>query len=237
MNLLLLSPADFITPDTVRLVDRRHLHLRNVLRIRPGQSLRVGIVGGATGNGTVIDHDADQSIVQVSLTDPPPPPLAVTLLLALPRPKALRRILQGVTAMGVKRIVLFNSSRVDKSYWQSPFLSPAAIADQLHLGLEQARDTLFPEVLLRQRFRPFIEDELPALVAGTRCLIAHPEGGAPCPVALAEPVTLAIGPEGGFIPFELELFNTRGFSPIHLGPRPLRVETIIPALLGRLQRA
>lgn len=234
MNLLLLSPADFFTPDTVRLDDRRHRHLREVLRVDPGQPLRIGLLGGAVGTGTVVAHDARQTVLRVQLTTPPPPPPSLTLLLALPRPKVLRRIVQGVTAIGIKRLVLFNGARVDKSYWQSPFLAPQALHEQLLLGLEQGRDTHLPEVLLRPRLRPFIEDELAALAGDSLCLLAHPEGAAPCPIAPARDITLAIGPEGGFVPFEVELFSRLGFSPVHLGVRPLRVETAVPALLGRL---
>ncbi|TLM67112.1 MAG: 16S rRNA (uracil(1498)-N(3))-methyltransferase, partial [Deltaproteobacteria bacterium] len=161
-------------------------------------------------------------------------PSPVTLLLALPRPKALRRVLQGVTAVGIKTIVLLNTARVDKSYWQSPLLHPDALRDELLLGLEQGRDTALPQVLLRPRFRPFVEDELPALAAGRRCLVAHPDGAEPCPCNVAGPLVLAVGPEGGFVPFEVDLLSRQGFEPVHLGPRPLRVEGAVPALLGRL---
>jgi RsmE family RNA methyltransferase len=89
-------------------------------------------------------------------------------------------------------------------------------------------------VLLRPRFRPFVEDELSGLTAGSLCLVAHPDSAQPCPGNLAGPFTLAIGPEGGFIPFEIDLLSRQGFRPVHLGPRPLRVETAVPALLGRL---
>ena len=161
-------------------------------------------------------------------------PLAVTLLLALPRPKALRRLLQGITAFGIKRVILLNTARVDKSYWSSPLLTTAAIREQLLLGLEQARDTRLPEVLLRPRFRPFVEDELRQLTGDSLCLVAHPGSDRPCPCAVSQPVTLAIGAEGGFIPFEVDLLQAQGFLPVQLGIRPLRVESAVPALLGRL---
>ena len=234
MNLLLLAPEDFLTPDRVRISGRRHRHLLEILRIGPGQSLRAGLLNGKLGSAQIVAQTPEQTTLRVALTVPPPAPAPLSLLLALPRPKAFRRLLQGVTAFGIKRIVLLNTARVDKSYWQSPFLAQGALREQLLLGLEQARDTLLPEVLLCPRFRPFVEDGLPQLAADSLRLLAHPASVLPCPGAVAGAVTLAIGPEGGFVPFEVELLTAQGFETVHLGARPLRVETAVPALLGRL---
>ncbi|NJC87802.1 MAG: 16S rRNA (uracil(1498)-N(3))-methyltransferase [Desulfuromonas sp.] len=229
-----MVPADFLSAGTVRLTGRRHRHLVDVLRTQPGEPLRAGLLNGSIGEARLVSQDPEETVLDVVLTTPPPPPASLTLLLALPRPKALRRILQGVTAMGVKQIVLLNTFRVDKSYWNSPLLHPDAMTEQLCLGLEQARDTLLPQVLLRPRFRPVVEADLPALAAGQLCLAARPDSAAPCPCNITGPVVLAIGPEGGFIPFEVDLLSRQGFRPIHLGSRPLRVETAVPAVLGRL---
>lgn len=234
MNLLLLDPADFLTAETVCITGRRHRHLIDILRVEPGQTIRAGLLNGKLGEARIVSQSSDCTTLVVTLEAPPPPPLPVTLLLAVPRPKALRRLLQGVTAMGVKTMVLLNTARVDKSYWQSPLLAAEAIEEQLRFGLEQARDTQLPRVLLRPRFRPFVEDELPGLTTGNLCLVAHPDSALPCPGNVAGPVALAIGPEGGFIPFEIALLSRQGFRPVHLGTRPLRVETAVPALLGRL---
>jgi len=234
MNLLLLAREDFIAPDLVSIRDRRHRHLFDILQAGPGQPVRAGLLNGNLGSAQVVTQTTEQTALRVALSEPPPTPAPLTLLLSLPRPKAMRRLLPEVTSFGIKRIVLLNSARVDKSYWQSPLLTPAAIAEQLCLGLEQARDTLLPEVLLRQRFRPFVEDELPRLASNSQRLVAHPASFQPCPSAVAGAVTLAIGPEGGFVPFEVELLKAQGFAAVHLGPRPLRVETAVAALLGRL---
>jgi len=146
----------------------------------------------------------------------------------------LRRIIQSCVAMGVKRLVIINSYRVDKSYWQTPWLGDEALAEQITLGLEQARDTLWPEIVQRKRFKPFVEDELAAMTEGTRRLIAHPGSATACPQGLTELVSLCIGPEGGFIPYEVNLIREQGFEVVHLGPRILRTETAVPAILGRL---
>jgi RsmE family RNA methyltransferase len=235
VNLILLEAADFTAADRVVLRDPRRLaHLCEVHQAAAGDRMRVGLLNGLMGTGHIESLDAGQACLIVTLDQPPPAKLPLTLLLALPRPKMLRRVLQTVSAMGVARLVLLNSYRVEKSFWQTPFLAPEAIEEQLRLGLEQARDTVLPEVLIEKRFKPFVEDRLPALAAGTRGLVGHPGSYPACPRALSEPVTLAIGPEGGWIPYEVEKLQEAGLAPVQLGERILRVENAVPALLARL---
>lgn len=112
----------------------------------------------------------------------------------------LRRVLQTIAAMGVPKLVLLNSYRVEKSFWQTPFLDPAAIRENLVLGLEQARDTVLPEIIVEKRFKPFVEDRLPALAAGSLGLVGHPGPWPACPRAVEKPVTLAIGPKAAGFP-------------------------------------
>ena len=234
MNLLLLEDADFVGGERVRLSGRRLKHLHDVHRAETGDRLRVGHLGGLMGEGRLIALDAEHAELHVSLDQPPPAKLPLTLILALPRPKMLKRVLQTVAAMGVPRLVLLNSYRVEKSFWQTPFLEPEAIREQLLLGLEQARDTVLPEVSIEKRFKPFVEDRLPAISADTLGLVGHPGDYPACPRAVNEAVTLTIGPEGGWIPYEVDKLQEAGLAPVQLGERILRVETAVPALLARL---
>ena len=234
MNLLLLEDGDFVAADRVRLSGRRLTHLNDVHRAENGDTLRVGRLGGQMGRGQLLQLDGASAELQVAFDQPPPAKLPITLLLALPRPKMLKRVLQSVSAMGVPRLVLLNSYRVEKSFWQTPFLEPEAIREQLILGLEQARDTVLPEVIIEKRFKPFVEDRLPQLAAGTLGLTGHPGDYPACPRAVEQAVTLAIGPEGGWIPYEVDKLAEAGLKPVQLGERILRVETAVTALLARL---
>ena len=234
MNLLLLEDADFCTADRAVLRDRRLTHMQEVQRVAVGDSLRVGRIGGLKGRAEVLSLSADEAELQISLERPAPAKLPVTMVLALPRPKMLRRVFQTIASMGVPRLILVNSYRVEKSFWQTPFLEPEAIREQLILGLEQSRDTVLPEVVIEKRFKPFVEDRLPAIAAGTLGLVGHPGDYPSCPRAVDTAVTLAIGPEGGWIPYEVELLAKAGLQPVQLGERILRVETAVTALLARL---
>ena len=234
MNLILLQEADFIAPGRVQLRGRRLRHVLEVHRARPGEGLCVGLLGGALGRGRVDRLDAEALEMDVILDQAPPPKLPLTLVLALPRPKVLNRTLAAATSLGVRRIILVNAWRVEKAYWKSPRLDAENLLFQCIMGLEQARDTVLPELELRRLFRPFAEDELPALAAESLALLAHPRAPEPCPRGVEGPVTLAIGPEGGWIEEEVESFRRAGFRAVDLGPRILRVETALAALLGRI---
>ena len=236
MNLLLLS-TDQIEQNAAVVSGRQFDQLTKVQRAKIGDSVRVGEINGLMGTGIITALNEQSATIQIELNTPPPPALPLTLILALPRPKMLRRIIQTIAAMGVKKLYLVNSSRVEKSFWQTPFLQPEALQDQLILGLEQARDTQMPEIFLRKLFKPFVEDELSDIIAGTQALVAHPSSPSACPVNSTDPISLAIGPEGGFIPYEIEKLNQLGFASVHLGPRILRVENAVPALISRLYPA
>jgi RsmE family RNA methyltransferase len=238
VNLLLLDPVDVRTDGTVRLTGRRLAHVRDVLGPERGSVLRVGMRGGRIGTAQVASLTADELVLDPPvLTDDPPPRAGIDLLLAVPRPKALAKLLPAIAALGVDRLVLVNAARVEKSYFTAGVLEPPAIGELLDLGLEQARDTVAPEVVVFPRFRPFVEDEGTATFAGCALrLLAHPTAAEPCPRRDGTGrVALAVGPEGGWVPFEIELLAGLGFRPVSLGPRVLRVETVVPLLVGMLR--
>ena len=247
---MLLEPRELAAGPRVRLGGRRLRHAREVLRAEPGDELRVGELGGRLGRGRVLAIDETGLELDVRLDSEPPDPLPVDLVLALPRPPSLRRILQQATALGVKRFALIHSARVEKSFWNSSALRPPELEQQLRLGLEQSRDTRLPTVERFRRFRPFVEDHLPEWSRGHPLLLAHPaEPDAPEPgggaasagpagpgglLEVGGPCVLIVGPEGGFVPYEIERLSAAGARPVALGSRPLRVETAVVALLGAL---
>jgi RsmE family RNA methyltransferase len=237
VNLLLLEPSELDPDGVARLEGRRARHVREVLRRQPGQTVAVGVIGGQVGTAEVLASGERSLTLCTRLERAPPSPSPVTLLLALPRPKILRKVLQAAGAMGVKRLVLLGSWKVEKAYWGSPLLAPEALRQELLLGLEQGRDTVLPEVLLRRFFKPFVEDELDALFAPARLLL---DLAATAPLAALAPprsggVTLAIGPEGGWTPYEAAELAGRGFTPVSLGPRPLRVDQAVPFAVGQAE--
>ena len=165
--------------------------------------------------------------------EPVPEKLPVTLIVAMPRPKVLRRLIMDSVTLGVEKIILLHSYRVDKSYWQTPFLQQ--LDQYVTLGLEQAGDTIAPQIEIYKRFKPFVEDVLPSLItADCPAYVAHPYADMKMPFAIDHPCTIVIGPEGGFIPYEVDLLIKNGCRAVSLGNRIIRTETVIPYVLGRL---
>ena len=234
MNLVLLREADWIDAQSVLLRDRRAVHLREVLGASVGDVIRVGLLGGAWGQGCVEAIAPGEVQLTVSLGDEPLPPRhRFDLVLALPRPKMLRRILRTVAEFGVANLHLINSARVEKSYWQSPLLRPEQVEAALIAGLERSRDTILPLVHLHRRYRPFVEDQLPELCGDRPCWITDPGASRSLADTPAVPAVVMIGPEGGFVPFEVDLAQAVVAQPVHLGSRILSVDTALPAVLAQ----
>lgn len=237
MNLVLLFPEDFVDGATVRLAGRRARHVISVHRASKGDTLRVGLLGGRIGSGRIVSLDPETIEIEVILDTDPPLPIPLSLILALPRPKVLNRVIGAVTTLGVKRIDLVNSWRVEKSYWFSPRLTDENLRQQAILGLEQSRDTMLPEIRLHRLFVPFVENELPDLVRDSMPLVAHPGSPGLHPGMSDQAITLAIGPEGGFIEPEIRSLTDAGFTLVGLGERILPVETAIAYAAGLVSRS
>ncbi len=234
MNLLLLEQTD-IVDDHATISDLRRLkHIQETLALNIGDRIKIGVRGGLKGTAQVAALDAGSvSFANLVLDTPPPAKIPLTLVLALPRPIALRRMIMDIVTLGVEHLILLNSNRVEKSYWQSQVFGE--LENLVLLGLEQAGGTMPPMITLQKRFKPFVEDELPALTAGKVAIVAHPYATESAPLGLTTPTLLVVGAEGGFIPYEIDLLEQAGCRSVSLGQRILRTETAVPVLLGRVK--
>ena len=233
MNLILLRADDaWSDPERVRLMDHRADHIRLQLNAEAGQSIRVGLWGGCQGLAEIVNLDASGVSLLVRLDQPPPPRHRFDVVLALPRPKMLRRIFRTAAEFGVAHLHLINTARVEKSYWQSPLLKPAKVVEALQAGMERSRDTVAPQVHEHRRFRPFVEDQLKEICAGRPCWIT--DQGAPLSLEAvpAGNAVVMVGPEGGFVPFEIELACDTIAKQVHLGGRTLSVDTALTTALA-----
>jgi RsmE family RNA methyltransferase len=234
LNTLLYNRDDILPTGQVRIADHRVDHLLQVLKIALHDTLKVGQLSGQLGSAKIAYIGDKEVILDVTLNQSPPPKLPVSLILALPRPKMLRRIFRSIAELGVAELHLINSYRVEKSYWKSPVLNSETTHNYFLQGLEQAQDTVPPNLHLHTRFKPFVEDVLPSIIGEQRALVAHPGDYPLCPRGVDEPLVLVIGPEGGFIPYEIDKLAQAGCEVVSLGKRILRVENAVSSILGRL---
>ncbi len=236
MNIIVLKKQDFIHNSTSALIqDDRFVHIQRVLNPEVGQSLKVGLLGGSCGNGIVMSIDQHGVVLQVSLNESAPQRHTFDIVLALPRPKMLRRILRTIGEFGVENLYLINSARVEKSYWQSPLLQPEKIHDALIKGMERSKDTIMTNVSLHKRFRPFIEDQLSDICGNRTCWLTDMSATQSVVESKfsSKPAVVMIGPEGGFVPFEIKLAMLKKALPVNLGARTLSVDTALTTILAQ----
>lgn len=234
MNVIVL-PASAFDGERASICDERQiLHIKNVLGAGLGDTLKIAKLGDKLGTASIARLDDVCVLENVQLTTPPPPKLPLTVILALPRPKVLRRLIMDMTAFGVANIILINSVRTDKSYWGSPLLD--RLCEFIQEGLEQGVDCVPPTITLAKRFKPFVQDKLPAIIANKTAVVAHPYGEVGFGVYQSKhglPHVMIVGAEGGFVPYEIELLQSVGVDVVTLGERILRTESAVSALVGR----
>jgi RsmE family RNA methyltransferase len=236
VNLVLLDERDLLGPDQATLSDVRARHLLNVLQVAPGHTVRVGRLDGPLGVGTVESTADGRVTLRCAFETVTPPRPRVDLLLAVPRPKVMRRLWPQLAALGVGQIILTNAERVERQYFDTHVLTEANYRPLLIDGLQQARDTRLPSVSIHRQFKVLVEDHLDGLFGDGVRLVADPGAATRAGFAIGEHpgerVLIAIGPEGGWNDFELALLRAHGFQAVGLGARTLRVDTACTAFLA-----
>lgn len=236
MNLIILETGEVDGAGDVTLRDARAAHLRNVLNVTPGQPVRIGLLDGPLGTGIVTALEAAEVALRCSFEATLPERPRVDLLLALPRPKVLRRLWPQLAALGVGQIILTNAERVERNYFDTHVLTPECYRPLLIEGLQQARDTRLPPVSLHRQFRVLVEDHLDSLFDGGLRLVADPRAKTTAREVLrphaGRRVLIAVGPEGGWNEFELRMLERHGFELVGMGRRTLRSDTACVAMLA-----
>jgi RsmE family RNA methyltransferase len=240
MNLILIHSEEVTSDNRVRLTDWRAEHIRAVLRAEPGKMLRIGLLNGPLGAGTVESISAEAVTLTCEWESVAPPRPSIDLLLAMPRPKVLKRLWAQLAALGVGRIILTNAEKVERFYFDTHVLAPEFFNARLIEGLQQARDTRLPEVTVVKQLKPFLETEsfptigkkLLADPSGEHSLFQTLEAGSE--KAVPQRSCLGIGPEGGWTPYELEMFKANGFELFSMGPRILRTDMACIGLISLL---
>ena len=237
MNLILIHQHEPDSEGLVRLTGERAEHIRSVLKASHGKTLRIGLLNGPKGCGTVEKVSGKEVVLRCEFDEKIPPRPAVDLLLALPRPKVMKRLWAQLAALGVGRIILANAEKVERYYFDSHVIEPDFYNERLIEGLQQAGDTLLPDVRIIKELKPFLEDKVDRLFPNIETrLLADPSGDQnifQClEPAVSQRCCLAVGPEGGWTPYELALFSAHGFQVFNAGPRILRADTACVALLS-----
>lgn len=246
MNLLILRDSDRLSGNLYRVADDRARHVREVLRAELGDTLEVGLLNGPPGKGSVEELNERNITLRCEFdNEPPSSSPVIDLICALPRQQTLKKVLWTAGTMGIRNLHLIRAYRVEKSYFNTHLLRPENYERFLMEGLSQGKRTILPRVSVHSLFKPFFEDTVPALehkdLSPALKLLPDPEAEEMLDSAvkrlggIAKRIAVAIGPEGGWIPFEVEIMKRAGFVPFRLGPWILRVETAVAAALAQVE--
>ena len=270
---------------TLNADDYRTVHAAKTLGLHNNDTIRAGIVSSDGMKGQLTDDAVVEWLPEGKVKKPEPlaksgkPPgslrlrldnlqqvsesdisstsEAVSLILALPRPLQLNRLLPMISQMGIEHLVLTGASKVPKDYFGSHlFRKPQQLRDRLVEGLCQCGDVQLPKLHISKQLRHLEqinkEDETSLLdtlfpLSEFARVIAHPQRSGdvdfPQPIrmddvqfpstATKKKIVLAVGPEGGWTePNELDWFMYNGFQHVTLGPRVLRSDCAVVSLLA-----
>lgn len=210
-------------------------HAQEVLRLRPGDAVRVFDGRGAEFEAVLeAVHRREVALRLGGMVEPrPESPLRVTLALAPLKGDRMELVIQKATELGVAEIRPVVTIRTD-----------AAARPALH-GTRQERWEKVASGAAEQSGRAVVPEVSPTTTLEE--LLASPFDGrrlvfldAPGLAALApEPrptsALLLIGPPGGFEEREISAARGAGFEAVSLGPRVLRTETAALAALTAVQ--
>ena len=215
-------------------------HIRNVLRMKPGEAVRISDGKGSCYDGTIDTLQSDEIIVRLTgeKMESTELPVEVVLFQGLPKSDKMEWIIQKNTELGVGAIVPVATSRavvkLDEKKADSKVKRWNGIAEA---AAKQSKRTLIPEVRSVLSFKQALAEsatfdvklmpyENAEGMAFTRKCIGEIRPGAK--------VAVFIGPEGGFSEEEVKAASEMGFLPITLGRRILRTETAGMSVLSMI---
>jgi RsmE family RNA methyltransferase len=204
--------------------------------------VKVGILGGLRGEAVVLEASPERVRFEVNVTEKALAPAKIDLIVGVSRPQTLKKVIQAAVMFGVNSLHFVRSELGEKSYLQSRSLDPDQVLDETVKALEQVWDTRSPEIVVHRAFSYFMEQKLQTIesAAGAHVskFIAHPTHSSLATADVSEnPEShslVAIGPERGWSDAEVQLFIEKGFRPVGLGERVVRVELALVYLLGKL---
>jgi len=240
MNLIILTDNDLTGENKYLLKDNRAEHILKILKLSSGDEIEIGILNGPAGIGKILSADNNQIIIEPQhLKQLPDTIPKIILICALPRPQTVKKVLITSAMIGIREVHFIRANRVEKSYYHSPLLESDNIIPYLIEGLSQGKRTDIPSVKIHNRFKPFFEDYFPT-ISNKNMIKLLPDIETNSFLnkiyqGKNNPIALAIGPEGGWVPFETDFMKEAGFKSFKLSQSILRVEHALTAALAQIE--
>lgn len=223
-----------ILKDSIGKIFEPHVlgHIHNTLKLAVGDDVKCTVLNQGRSQGTVTELRPD--FCQLNLTSiTPGEPQWFDLIVGLSRPQTTKKILEHASTFGANRFHFWKAALSEKSYLDSKIFKNKSYEEFLLAGLSQAAIyTQLPEFKLdhhnpaeqyRDAPQKFILD------------LKSDKSFSDAEIDFTKPITLAVGPERGFINEDLERFHHVGFTSIKISASILRVEHAVYSAISQLE--
>lgn len=242
MNSLLFYPEEVVdSSGKAILTGARAEYVSTWHDLAAGIEVEALLYGRAIGRAKILTVKSERIEAQVVFDRKPPVRSNATLIVAVPRPQTVKKVLETSASLGINALFFIRTEKVQKSYLQSKSLTEHEIQHHITRGLEQACDPIAPKVAIHMgTFPQFIKENTPQLTSNDTCfLVADTRAETSSLIGKVyknqKQIVLALGPESGWSKKEVVKFKELGAHCISLGPRVLRVETALAVTLGQIQ--
>ena len=229
MNSLILKSNDGVITDP-KIIS----HLHETLKARPGDTFKCTVLNSGLCQGTITEISATKCLLNLSPIKEAQPQW-FNLVVGISRPQTSKKVLEHATTFGAKKIHFFKASLSEKSYLDSKVFEESECTEYLEAGLSQSAIYSHLPVVQIDKYNPagsysngpqkFILD----LNAKENFLDLKDS------IQFDTPITLAIGPERGFISEDIERFHEAGFKSVKISSSILRVEHAIYSAVSQLE--
>jgi len=239
MNIIILTEKDLVEKKIYEFSDNRFIHIKKILKLDAGDVVEIGLLNSSIGTAKILEITETKVLIEIiSFTEKIATSPKVDIICALPRPQTLKKVLNSCATMGVSNLYLIRSEKVEKSYFHSPLLNEENYTKYLIEGLSQGKRTDIPKVSIHNKFKVFFENDFEEIRNNSNCLLAHPNTENyinKIELKDNKNILLAIGPEGGWNDFEINLMEEKGFIKYKLSESILRVENAVTAALSQIE--
>lgn len=234
-----IAVPENIRDGIISLTDENLRHLRQVLRLEPGDAIRVFDGTGAEYEAELLTVDKSVAVARIiSIFKSDTEPITqVTLFQAIPKGEKMDLIIQKAVELGVYRIVPVMTQRsvvqLDKKGREKKLVRWTKIAEE---AAKQCRRAIIPEVAVPMTFDEVItkkeEYDLSVLLYENEEKKCLKELLICYTINKIRRIALFVGSEGGFTEQEVEKCMALGYNVAGLGKRILRAETAAISVLA-----
>lgn len=227
MNSLILKDNSGIITDKAILG-----HIHATLKLEKGDEVKCTVLNEGLTKGIVLELSNDfcrlelQPLISAQ-------PQWFDLVIGLSRPQTSKKILEHATTFGASKIHFFKAALSEKSYLDSKIFEDKAYEEFLLNGLSQsAIYAHLPEFKL-EKYNPAeqYKDQPQKFILD----IKTDKSFLDVELDFAKPVTLAVGPERGWIAEDVERFHAAGFTSVKVSSSILRVEHAVYSAISQLE--